>query len=58
MDIHGDNSFKARIYGAAAFNIEKLPMQLADTPREKISTIKGNGDSTAKKLPKCSKQEN
>lgn len=50
MDIHGDNSFKARIYGAAAFNIEKLPMQLADTPREKISAIKGIGDSTAKKI--------
>jgi len=50
MDIHGDNSFKARIYGAAAFNIEKLPMQLADTPRDKISAIKGIGDSTAKKI--------
>lgn len=50
MDIHGDNSFKARIYGAAAFNIEKLPAQLADTPREKIAAIKGIGDSTAKKI--------
>jgi DNA polymerase (family 10) len=50
MDIHGDNSFKARIYGAAAFNIEKLPEQLADTPREKIAAIKGIGDSTAKKI--------
>ena len=50
MDIHGDNSFKARIYGAAAFNIEKLPDQLADTPAEKIGSIKGIGDSTAKKI--------
>ena len=50
MDIHGDNSFKARIYGAAAFNIEKLPNQLADTPVEKIASIKGIGDSTAKKI--------
>lgn len=50
MDIHGDNSFKARIYGAAAFNIEKLPNQLADTPPEKIGSIKGIGDSTAKKI--------
>jgi DNA polymerase (family 10) len=50
MDIHGDNSFKARIYGAAAFNIEKLPNQLADTPPEKIAAIKGIGDSTAKKI--------
>jgi DNA polymerase (family X) len=50
MDIHGDNSFKARIYGAAAFNIEKLPEQLADTPPEKIASIKGIGESTAKKI--------
>lgn len=50
MDIHGENSFKARIYGAAAFTIEKLPEQLADTPREKIASIKGIGDSTSKKI--------
>ena len=50
MDIHADNSFKARIYGAAAFNIEKLPNQLADTPPEKIASIKGIGESTAKKI--------
>lgn len=50
MDIHGDNSFKARIYGAAAFNIEKLPEQLADTPAAKIASIKGIGESTAKKI--------
>src|SRR5688572_10661290 len=50
MDIHGDNSFKARIYGAAAFNIEKLPNQLAETPPEKIASIKGIGESTAKKI--------
>jgi DNA polymerase (family 10) len=50
MDIHGDNSFKARIYGAAAFNIEKLPEQLADTAPEKIAAIRGIGESTAKKI--------
>jgi len=50
IDIHGDNSFKARIYGAAAFNIEKLPFQLADTPHEKIFVIKGIGESTGKKI--------
>ena len=50
IDIHGDNSFKARIYGAAAFNIEKFPFQLADTPHEKIFVIKGIGESTGKKI--------
>ena len=50
MDIHGENSFKAKSYAAAAFNIEKLPMQLSDTPREKIVGIKGIGESTGKKI--------
>jgi len=50
MDIHGENSFKAKSYAIAAFNIEKLPMQLSDTPKEKIFGIKGIGESTGKKI--------
>lgn len=50
LDIHGDNSFKSKTYGAAAFNIEKLPMQLKDTPREKLFSIKGIGASTGEKI--------
>ena len=50
MDIHGENSFKAKSYAIAAFNIEKLPMQLSDTPKEKIVGIKGIGESTGKKI--------
>jgi len=50
MDIHGENSFKSRTYGAAAFNIEKLPMQLKDTDRDKLYSIKGIGDSIGKKV--------
>lgn len=50
MDIHGDNSFKAKSYAVAAFNIEKLPVQLTDLPPEKISSLKGIGDSTGKKI--------
>lgn len=50
MDIHGENSFKAKSYSSAAFTIEKLPVQLSDTPREKIPSLKGIGDSTAKKI--------
>ena len=41
---------KQESMAAAAFNIEKLPNQLADTPAEKIVSIKGIGDSTAKKI--------
>jgi DNA polymerase (family X) len=50
MDINGDNSFKSKTYSIAAFNIEKLPMQLKDTPREKLFSIKGIGESTGKKV--------
>ncbi|ULQ53285.1 DNA polymerase/3'-5' exonuclease PolX [Flavihumibacter fluvii] len=50
MDIHGDNPFKAKSYSAAAFAIEKLPVQLSGTPTEKIASFKGIGDSAAKKI--------
>jgi len=50
MDIHGENSFKSKSYAAAAFNIEKLPSQLTEIPAEKLASIKGIGDSTAKKV--------
>jgi DNA polymerase (family X) len=50
MDINGENSFKSKTYAIAAYNIEKLPLQLSDTPREKLATIKGLGDSVSKKV--------
>ncbi len=50
MDIHADNSFKSKSYSIAAFNIEKLPVQLPDLTIDKIAALKGFGDSTAKKI--------
>ncbi len=50
MDIHGENSFKTKTYSIAAFNIEKLPVQLKETPREKLFSIKGIGESIGKKV--------
>ncbi len=49
-DIHAENNFKAKSYAIAAFNIEKLPGQLSEIPKEKIASIKGIGESTAKKI--------
>ncbi|MGN6355601.1 MAG: helix-hairpin-helix domain-containing protein [Parafilimonas sp.] len=49
-DVHGGNSFKAKAYSAAAFTIDKLPQQLAEIPAEKYATIKGIGESAAKKI--------
>ncbi|MEO6314648.1 MAG: PHP domain-containing protein [Chitinophagaceae bacterium] len=50
MDIHGGNSFKSKSYSIAAFDIEQLPMQLSETPAEKIALLKGIGDSAARKI--------
>src|SRR3954452_22451515 len=50
MDIHGENSFKAKSYSIAAFTIEKLPTQLISLPEEKIFSIKGIGDAIGKKI--------
>ena len=50
MDIHNENSFKSKSYSVAAFNIEKLPVQLADVDRDKLFSLKGIGDSVGKKV--------
>ncbi len=50
MDINGENSFKTRTYSIAAYNIEKMPLQLKDSPRDKLFAIKGIGDSIGRKV--------
>ncbi|MEO8405782.1 MAG: helix-hairpin-helix domain-containing protein, partial [Chitinophagaceae bacterium] len=50
MDIHGENSFKTKTYSIAAYNIENMPVQLKDTPREKLFSLKGIGESVGKKV--------
>ena len=50
IDIHGDNSFKAKSYASAAFTIEKLPVQLSTLQANKISDLRGIGASIATKI--------
>ncbi len=50
MDIHGDNSFKAKSYLSAAFTIDKLTIPLAELPIDKIFSIRGIGDAIGKKI--------
>ena len=50
LDIHGENSFKTKTYAIAAFNIEKIPVSLKDTPPDIIFSIKGIGESVGKKI--------
>ena len=50
MDIHQENSFKSKSYSSAAFAIEKLPFELSSFERNQIASIKGIGESSAKKI--------
>jgi DNA polymerase (family 10) len=49
-EIHGENSFKAKSYATASFNIEKLPMPLNGMQEQKIAALQGIGASTAQKI--------
>jgi DNA polymerase (family 10) len=50
MDIHQENTFKSKSYSAAAFAIDKLPLALAEIPKDQIAGLKGIGESSAKKI--------
>lgn len=50
MDIHGENTFRAKSYSIAAYNIEQLKDPLPEMDRNSIAAQKGIGDSTAKKI--------
>ena len=50
MDIHGENSFKAKSYASASFALEKLPYPVAGLAKEKIFAIRGIGESVGKKI--------
>ncbi len=50
MDIHGDNSFKAKSYSSAAFTIDRLTTPLAELAHDKIFSIRGIGDAIGKKI--------
>jgi DNA polymerase (family 10) len=50
LDIHGENSFKAKSYSIAAYNIEQLPKQLVDMSTEEMYKSKGIGQSVGEKI--------
>ena len=50
MDIHGENPFKSKSYGSAAFTIEKLPVPLHTLDQSALFATKGIGESTGKKV--------
>lgn len=50
MDIHGDDSFKAKTYSIAAFTIDNLPTQLSSLTPDKMFSLKNIGTATGKKI--------
>lgn len=50
MDIHGEDSFKAKSYASAAFNIEKLPVELERLDDAELFNQKGIGKSLGAKI--------
>lgn len=50
MDIHGENSFKTKSYSSAAFNIERLPKEVAAMGDAELFGIRGIGDAIGKKI--------
>lgn len=50
LDIHGENSFKAKSYSSAAFTIEKLPQEVAEMSEEELYRQRGIGQSTGEKI--------
>lgn len=50
MDLHGEDSFKAKSYGSAAFNIEKLPAEITTMSEGELFSMKGIGKSTGAKI--------
>ena len=50
IDIHGDDSYKAKSYSIAAYTIENLDVQLSTLSPDKIYSLKNIGSATGKKI--------
>src|SRR5688572_4481803 len=50
LELHGENSFKAKSYQNAAFRMEKQDIQLGSASLEEMEKIEGIGKSLAQKI--------
>jgi len=50
MDIHGEDSFRAKSYSIASYHIENLPKQVMEMDDAELFSMKGIGASTGKKM--------
>lgn len=50
MDIHGEDAFRAKNYSIAAYNIERLAVDLSEMDEAQLFATKGIGSSTGSKI--------
>lgn len=50
MDLHGENSFRAKSYGIAAFYLEKFDKEVADMEDAELFSQKGIGESMGRHI--------
>ncbi len=50
MDIHGENSFKSKSYANAAFNIDRLTIEISNMDDAELYNIRGIGEAIGKKI--------
>ncbi len=50
MDIHGEDAFRAKNYSIAAYNIERLPAEVAGMDEAQLFATRGIGSSTGSKI--------
>jgi len=50
MDLHGENSFKAKTYANAAFKVDRLDLQIDTLSKEELFSIQGIGESVGKAI--------
>jgi DNA polymerase (family 10) len=50
MDIHGENAFKIKSYGSAAYTLDRLNDPLVDMTPAQIAGIRGIGEALAQKI--------
>ncbi len=50
MDLHGEDSFRAKNYATAGFNIEKLPVEVSTMSEDELFAMRGIGKSIGSKI--------
>ena len=50
MELHGENSFRAKTYSVAAYRIGKLPVELSSLSASQAAQLEGIGDTIAAKI--------